>query len=140
MPTYRNANPQDVLLNGQYRVGAGETLTIKEWLKNLPANVTEVTTAPYFNPIIDSAVITSTTTKTIPAGTSSYGIRVYCVSGACTVTLSSASNTPVLNLLAGESWEMVMHNRLVDTVIITIASSANVNYTVFTAGTCQFNC
>jgi hypothetical protein len=139
MPKYLNSNAVDTML-GINRIPAGETFTTKEFFSTLPSGVTKVADVPFFNPILDSAVLSTTTTKTIPAGASSYGIRVYCQAGLVNITLSNVANTPVLYLVPGESWEMVMHNRLVDTVILTISGTSPViNYTVFTAGTCQFN-
>lgn len=142
MPKYLNSNAVDTML-GINRIGAGETFITKEYFSVLPSGVTKVADAPFFNPIIDSAVIagdSGTTTKTVPAGSSSYGIRLYCLSGAITVQFNHVDNDPELYLIAGESWEMVMHNRLIDNVIITLSAGSKVNYTVFTAGTCQFNC
>ena len=135
MPKYLNSNTVDTFL-GINRIGAGDIFETKEFFSSLPAGVTKLQDAPMFNPILDSAVITSTTTKTVPANVSSYGVRVYVQAGSCTVTLNGGANLPVLNLLAGEAWEMVMHNRLVDTV--TITGTGNFNYTVFTAGTVRF--
>lgn len=141
MPKYLNSNAVDTFL-GINRIGAGETFETKEFFSVIPAGVTKTADAPMFSPILDSAIIagnSGTVTKVIPAGVSSYGIRISCRTGAITVQFSHVDNDPELYLLAGESWEMVMHNRLVDSVLITLSASTQVNYTVFTAGTCKFS-
>jgi len=127
-PKYTNST-SDLIVAGSKRFEPNQTLSFVEWLDPLPTGITKDSDSPYFDPVVYSAQITTTTTVSVPTGIGgSYMISIYCQSGTATVKLNSSSAT-ARYLGAGDSYSVKCMDRIVDNVIITI-TTATVNITI----------
>jgi hypothetical protein len=132
MPKYTNANATVVSIGG-LRLEPGESKTTLEFIPgSLPSGVTEVATAPTFQPIILSQKLTAGATVTIPDSyvdplsgatinlTGNYLVSMY-ATGEATVQLNGAG---VARYLGTEDYpyEVRCLSRVVDTVVCTVAS------------------
>jgi len=120
MPKYTNSTNSDIAI-GSYRIGAKESITIQEYLQNIPAGITEDDSVGYYDPIILSRKDTSTATFSVPTTSSSYEIKFFCSAGDGTIKFNNASAT-VRYIGTGETIRIKCMVRIIDSIILTISS------------------
>ena len=121
MPTYKNSGTSVVNVEG-LRLEPGETKATYQYLITLPAGVTLTSASPYWDNVVSSAKLTSTTTVSVPDSlTGNYKIKIYVGVGECTVqTNNSGAVARYVGLY--ETLELTSLSRIIDNVIVTIAS------------------
>ena len=122
MPQYKNNNAADVAV-GQYRIPPGETVTIYDYLENLPSGVVKVSDLPLFDQIKLSQVITADATISVPASLTDYLITVSVISGDAEIRFNSDSMTPAEILLEGMSDSWKCKARTINDVRVHFTSS-----------------
>jgi hypothetical protein len=122
MPKYTNTTT-DLIVKGDLRIEAGQTIETRQWLSPLPAGVTKLADAPYDDPIILSQAI-ATGTVAIPVGvTGNYKISVFVVTGTITMKQNSASATARI-FGTGEQWSAICLSRTIDSLIFAVSGGA----------------
>lgn len=143
MPTYKNTNSDDVFIEGLRIPAKADLFTTEQWIRNLPTGVTLVATTPMFNPVLVSRLITGgsgTDVYTIPASVNGTDLdnalmRITCYGGSCSLHLSDATNTPVINLVNGQSVEINLSNHVVLNVTTTyLEANTKVSQTIYKGG------
>lgn len=130
-----------VAIIGMTRIEPGQTVVTNEWLLNLPYYVVQTLATPFADPTIYSAQITGTTTVSVPSTcidsstgntiplTGNYKVHVYVTAGNCTVKVNSSSAV-ARYLGVTDSFDVYCRDRIVDNIIVTIASSATVDVSI----------
>jgi len=121
MPAYKNSTSTVINAEG-VRIEPGQTVETYQYIASLPAGVTLTSASPYWDNIVSSAKLTSTTTVTVPSSLlGNYKIKIYVGAGECTVKTNSSSATAQYVGLY-ETLELTCLSRIIDNVIVTIAS------------------
>lgn len=121
MPKYQNTGTSLIVV-GSLRFERGETLETPIWLDSLPSGIVLLADAPFFNPIILSQKVASTSTVTIPVvSTGSYKVSVYVTAGEVSLKVNSSSSTAVL-LGVGMKFEAICLSRTINDLRFTISS------------------
>jgi len=132
MPKYKNAGTTTVTI-GDLRLAPGETKSTLVFIPgSLPTNITEEASAPTIRPFISSAILTTTTTVTVPETftdpisassvdlVGNYIVSVYVGAGECTVQLNGIGVAKQVGLY--ETYSIRCLSRTVDTLVVTISS------------------
>ena len=118
MPKYTNTT-LNLIVVGDLRLEAGQTVETRKWLSPVPAGVTKLADAPYDDPVILSQAI-STGTVAIPVGvTGNYKISVFVVTGVITMKQNSASAV-ARTFGTGEQWSAICLSRTIDSLIFVV--------------------
>ena len=117
MPRYTSDTSRPV---GQIYINAGQPTDSYEFIQNLPVGVVVDKTQYLFDPVIDSVKISSTTTYTIPATTTGYLIKLYCLSGEVAFQVNTTGKSTLLG--AGMSWNCLQTQRNIETIKFTITT------------------
>ena len=121
MPKYINTT-SDLIVQGSLRFEPNDTLETVIWLSPLPSGITLLADAPYYDPIIVSQAVSSTSTVTIPAvPTGAYKVSVYVTAGVVSLKLNSDSGTARV-LGVGMLFEAKCMARTINDLRFTISS------------------
>lgn len=127
MPKYTNITNSNIAL-GQHNIGPKESITIQEYFP-ATSGITIDNTVGFYNPIISSTKLTSTGTVTVPVIDGAYEIEVYCSAGEATVKFNDAAAVAQY-LVPSKIIKEKCFNRIIDSIIVTIASSATIYVTI----------
>ena len=133
MPTYKNTNANDIAISGYRIPGRNGTVAIQHYLltADLPAGVTKISDAPYWNQTVISTVYTGNNgdseTVDIPQTINSAPVtaikgQIYCRTGSVSITFNSASNTPAIILKSGFMFSLSTMERNINDIRISYTS------------------
>lgn len=115
MPKYTNSTSAVITVNGN-RIEAGETISILEYLENLPAGVTQTDSVPAYTPCAYSALLSGGSGDSgvinVPAGLKQFTIVVSCASGAVKFETNGVTATAEV-VVAAETVKYQFLSRLV---------------------------
>jgi hypothetical protein len=121
MPTYANSGV-NVITKGSMRVEPGSSEESVIFYQNLPTGLTQTAAIPFFDPILYSVKVTSSSTINIPTSIlENYKITIVVTAGEVSVKYN-ASTANALILGAGMVEETKCSSRIVDNLIFTISS------------------
>lgn len=124
MPTYINSTDTVVEIDG-VRIEPGEIVKVNAFLEPLPAGVTRTSVSPNVDPILYSALISTTTTvdltTTLAGINGSYELNFFCATGSVSIQLVDSGTTAKI-LVAGERWTFTCMKKSVIGFIVTVVS------------------
>ena len=129
MPIYKN-NSTVIVALGSTRIEPGQAATIMTYYTDLPTGVDKLNDVGFYDPVVQSGTISSTTTVTIDASlkdNQAYEISLFVVSGAVNVKINGSAVGLLMG--AGQSEKFYCTTRIINTLTFTISSGV-INYSV----------